>query len=90
MGLSRVRELVSQAEKEGVSLGILIAREMTAEEMDLAQSQLCGELEASYSSISNFMAKIEIPSIEDILSRPEPRGIGSIDEASDSMIAEVE
>jgi len=90
MGLSRVRELVSQAEKEGVSLGILIAREMTAKEMDLAQSQLCGELEANYSSISNFMAKIEIPSIEDILSRAEPRGVDSIDESSDSMIAEVE
>lgn len=38
--LSRMMELVSQAEKEGVTLAAMVTREMSVEEMELAQD-LC-------------------------------------------------
>ena len=71
MGLSRVMELVSQAEKEGVSLGVLISREMSPEEMDAAQSDLFAALSENYCSIDHFMADVNVPSIDDILSKSD-------------------
>jgi hypothetical protein len=67
MALSRVMDMVSQAEKEGVSLAVLISRELTVEEMDTAQEELARELDSNFESISSFMADIEVPSLEDAL-----------------------
>lgn len=69
MGLSRVMELVSQADEEGVSLGLLISREMSPEEMDEAQADIATALSESYCSIDRFMAEVTIPSIDEILSK---------------------
>ncbi len=69
MGLSRVMELVSQAEKEGVSLGLLISRELSPEEMDEAQADLATALSENYCSIDHFMAEVAVPSIDEILSK---------------------
>ncbi len=68
MGLSRVMELVSQAEKEGVSLGVLISKEMSPEEMQAAQIDLAAALSENYASIGDFMAGIKVASIDEILS----------------------
>ena len=69
MGLSRIMELVSQAEKDGVSLGVLISREMNGEEMESAQTELALAMRENYASIKHFMADIDIPSIDEVLSR---------------------
>ncbi len=61
-------ELVSQAEKEGVSLGVLISRHMTPDEMDAAQMDLAAAMNENFAAISHFMAGVEVPSIEEIVS----------------------
>jgi epoxyqueuosine reductase QueG len=71
MGLSRVMDLVSQAEREGTSLGVLISHEMTEDEMAEAQQELRAALDENYTSIESFMADVEVPSLEDALSRNE-------------------
>jgi hypothetical protein len=62
-------ELVSQADKEGVSLGVLISREMSKEEMESAQIDLASAMSENYASIKHFMADINLPSISEVLSR---------------------
>lgn len=68
MVLSRMTRLVSQAEKEGVTLAEIIAREMSPEEMDLAQDALAAHLSDNYENIKGFMCDVHVPSIVDIMS----------------------
>lgn len=67
MAYSRLMELASQAEKEGITLGELLARDMASEDMDSMQAELRSEISEGYERIGDFMADVEIPSIEDIL-----------------------
>ena len=71
MGLSRMMELVSQADREGISLGALISREMTEDEMDAAQEELTMAIEANYLSIGSFMEGVEVASLEEIMARQD-------------------
>lgn len=64
-----MKELVSQAEKEGVSLGIMISQRMSPEEIELAQMELSAEICANHDSIADFMADVRVPSVMEILSR---------------------
>lgn len=83
-------EMVSQAEKEGVSLAVMIAREMTAEEMDAAQLELASELSTRYTSIKHFMADVEVPSIEEALVRIRTRDGLKARDASDGLAADID
>lgn len=82
-----MKELVSQAEKEGVSLGIMISQRMSPEEIELAQMELAAEICANHSSIEGFMADVRVPSIGEILSREGTRGEPSEDLSSDGVLA---
>jgi hypothetical protein len=87
MGLSRLKELVSQAEKEGVSLGVMISQRMSPEEMELAQMELASEICANHASIETYMADVNVPSIDEIISRSTPRVGSSYELASDEVLA---
>lgn len=76
MAHSRLMELASQAEKEGISLGELLVREMTPDEIDAAQAELAGEIAEGYRSISDFMQDVEIPSIDSLLEHGPEEGFG--------------
>jgi hypothetical protein len=67
MAHSMLMELASQAEKEGISLGELLARDMTPDEIEIVQAELAGEIAEGYRSISDFMQDVEIPSIDSYL-----------------------
>jgi lambda repressor-like predicted transcriptional regulator len=67
--LSRMMELVSQAEKEGVTLAAMVTREMSVEEMELAQDVLAAHLSENYAKIEKFMAEVTMPSMEELLSK---------------------
>jgi len=58
---------VSQAEKEGVTLAEIIAREMSLEEMELAQDALAAHLSDNYESIRDFMSDVSVPSIAEVM-----------------------
>ena len=62
-------ELVSQAEREGITLAAMMSKEMSPEEMELLQEELESHMSDNYAKIQNFMSGISIPSMEDILSR---------------------
>lgn len=62
-------ELVSQAEKEGVTLAAMVTREMSVEEMELAQDVLAAHLSENYAKIEKFMAEVTMPSMEELLSK---------------------
>jgi len=84
-------ELVSQAEKEGITLAAMVSREMSTDEMDCTQEDLSSRLSENYSKIETFMSGIRVPSMEEILSRndgllPEI-DIGSINVLSDKYEA---
>lgn len=83
-------EMVSQAEKEGISLAVMIAREMTAEEMDAAQLELASELSTSYASIRHFMADVEVPSLNEALVHIRTRDGLPARDASDSLAADID
>ena len=61
-----VGELVSQAEKERVTLAEIISRTMTPEQMDELQSGLRTELASNYGSIEGFMRDIRVPSLYEL------------------------
>jgi hypothetical protein len=88
MGLSRVLELLSQSEREDISLGVLISREMTEEEIAAAQEDLKAALDKNYASIEDFMADVEVPSLEDALSQYGMSSDRSGDTLSDEMANE--
>lgn len=66
MSLSSLEELVSQADREGVTLAEVIARSMTTKEMNVLQRGLTSELEDNYAKISDFMGDIETSSMVDM------------------------
>lgn len=67
MAHSRLTELASQAEREGITLGELLARDMTSDEMEAVQAELASEIVEGYRDISDFMQDVEVPSIDDLL-----------------------
>lgn len=82
-----MKELVSQAEEEGVSLGVMISQKMSPEEMELAQMELAAEICANHASIKGFMADVKVPSLEEIITRSTPRFVPSYELASDEVMA---
>jgi len=82
-----LKELVSQAEKEGVSLGVMISQRMTPAEMELAQMELAEEIFSNHSSIEHFMADVKIPSLDEIMSRNATRTAASDELSSDEILA---
>lgn len=89
MAHSKLMELASQAEKEGIPLGELLARDMTPDEIEVVQAELAGEIAEGYRGISDFMQDVEIPSIESYLEHG-PEGtlgflLGEDPELSDAM-----
>lgn len=89
MAHSRLTELASQAEKEGISLGELLARDMTSDEIEAVQAELACEIAEGYRGISDFMQDVEIPSIDSYLERGPEDGLGFLwdedPELSDAM-----
>lgn len=69
MELSRMIELVSQAEREGITLAAMMSREMSLDEMELLQDELASHLADNYAKIESFMSGVSIPSMEEMLSR---------------------
>jgi len=69
MRMTRVTlvELVSQAEKEGITLAEIISRTLNPEELDLIQSNLENELSENYRRIENFMGEVEVPSLTELM-----------------------
>ncbi|MEM0343915.1 MAG: hypothetical protein QXJ32_02855 [Thermoplasmata archaeon] len=67
MVLERMARLISQAEREGVTLAEVIAREMSPEEMDLAQDALAAQIDGNYESIRGFMSGVSVPSLDDVI-----------------------
>jgi len=64
-------ELVSQAEKEGVTLAEIISRTLDPRELDLMQAELADELSENYRNIEGFMGGIEVPSIGELMNLEE-------------------
>jgi len=85
-------ELVSQAEREGITLAAMFTREMSVGEMELVQDELAGHMNDNYAKIKEFMAGISIPSMEEVLSRGDglqPEfDLGSLDLLSDDDVEE--
>jgi hypothetical protein len=66
-----IGELVSQAEKEGVTLAEMISRTMTPSQMDELQSGLCVELASNYCTIEGFMRDVQVPGLDELLGSDE-------------------
>ncbi len=85
----RLTELASQAEREGITLGELLARDLTSEEMDEVQAELVRDISEGYREISDFMEDVEVPSIDELLEFGPEDGLEFLmdddSEPSDSM-----
>jgi len=85
-------ELVSQAEKEGVTLAAMLSREMSSEEMELLQDELAMHLSDNYAKIENYMTNVSVPSMEEILARNDEDiaqiDLGVLDALSDAEEAD--
>ena len=79
-------ELVSQAEREGVSLGVMISREMSVEEIEAAQLDLAEAMKKNFANISRFMADVEVPSLEELMGRGDPPSEPTISVSSDEAM----
>ncbi len=77
MELSRIAELVGQAEKEGITLAAMLSKEMSPGEMELLQAELASHMSDNYAKIENFMSGISIPSMEEVLSRRDEELTGT-------------
>ena len=66
MTLSRIIELVSQAEREGITLAEMISKSMSSEQIDVASMELAEELSNNFENIESYMSDVEVPSLEDI------------------------
>lgn len=80
MVLERMARLISQAEMEGVTLAEVIAREMSPEEMDLAQDALAVHIDGNYESIRGFMSAVRVPSLDEVIA-----GLHADDEGSSAF-----
>ena len=67
MTLSRIIELVSQAEREGITLAEMISKSMSSEQIDVASMELAEELSNNFENIESYMSDVEVPSLEDIV-----------------------
>ncbi|UCE80765.1 MAG: hypothetical protein JSV94_06405 [Methanobacteriota archaeon] len=66
-----LRKLVSQAEEEGLPLAQIMARELSATEIDRLQDFLTAEMTQSYAAIADFMRDVEVPDTYDFTSMNE-------------------
>lgn len=62
-----IAELVSQSEKEGVTLAEVICRDLSPREMEDLQAALNAELAVNRKNIEMFMRDVSVPSIDEIL-----------------------
>jgi hypothetical protein len=67
MATADIAELVSQSEKEGVTLAEVIARDLSPQEIEDLQAALNAELAANRRNIESFMSDVSVPSIDEIL-----------------------
>lgn len=67
MAYSTMMRLVSQAEKEEVTLAEVLRRTLSAKDMDKMQADLVEELSSNYRNIEDFMSDVSVPSIDEIL-----------------------
>lgn len=72
MGLLSLEELVRQSEKEGITLGELLARTASAEDLDAFQAGLSSQIKEGYASIEDFMSDIEITSVWNLIDEESP------------------
>jgi dUTPase len=79
MVLARIAELVSQAEREGVTLAAMMSKKMSPEEMELVQIGLMSHISDNYSKIEGFMTDVSVPSIEEFLARGNFNGDVDLD-----------
>lgn len=63
-----IADLVSQSEKEGLTLAEVISRELSPREIKKLQAGLSAELAANYKNIEDFMSDVRVPSLDEILS----------------------
>ncbi len=71
MSLSRIEELVSQAEKEDATLAEVITRSMSEEEIASAETEIRSRISSGYREIEDFMAGVEVASLEHYLTMDE-------------------
>lgn len=64
-------ELVSQAERDGVTLAEIIGRRLTPGQLDEIQDGIRVELASNYDKIAGFMTNVKVPSLEEIMNSSE-------------------
>jgi hypothetical protein len=67
MARATLVDLVSQAEKEGITLAEVISRSLSPKELDLMQAELADELSNNYRNIEEFMSGVEVPSLGELM-----------------------
>jgi hypothetical protein len=67
MARATLVDLVSQAEKEGITLAEVISRSLSPKELDLMQAELADELSKNYRNIEEFMSGVEVPSLGELM-----------------------
>jgi hypothetical protein len=67
MARATLVDLVSQAEKEGITLAEVISRSLSPKELDLMQTELADELSKNYRNIEEFMSGVEVPSLGELM-----------------------
>ena len=68
-----LQKLVGQADEEGVPLAHILARELSADEIDHIEEYLKAEMSDNYAAIADFMTDIEVPGTYDFSSMDESR-----------------
>jgi len=63
--------LVSQAEREGVTLAQMMEKELSVSEIDRIQQFIEREMSDNYAAIENFMKDVEVPGTYDFSSMGE-------------------
>ena len=63
-----LQNLVSQAEREGVTLAEILNRELGPGDLDKIQSFLSDEISRNYNAIEEFMRDVEVPGTYDFSS----------------------
>lgn len=86
MSLSKLVELVGQAEEEGVTLAAMINSRLSPEDLEAARLELSMELSRSYSAIEDYMSDVEVPALDDIVATGFP-GFPSLLESDELPIA---
>jgi len=71
MAAAEIADLVSQSEKEGLTLAEVISSELSPQEIDELQTELSEQIAANYCGIEDFMSDVSVPSLAEILSSGE-------------------